>query len=529
MQTINGKTTVDPTELAVFRALVEAFLDEMGEALRHGAFSQNIKERRDYSCALFNSSGDLVLGAAHIPVHLGSMDTSCKAAMQSIDFRDGDAALLNDPYSGGTHLPDITLIIPAFLSQGRNPEFYLGVRAHHADVGGIAPGSLPLSTRLEEEGVVVPPTLVVRDGKIIDKTVEKLATSSRQPNERRGDLRAQISSGSVGMKRLKELARNRGLSSIMLDANELIGHSSRVLQSFLSSKEPTSGNGICIMDDIPGEPGAIIHAYVTLEKNPRPRLKVDFSKSSDQHPGCLNAVPAIVRSAVIFTLRLFLPPDTPVTSGLLEPVDLQIRQGSVLNPGSGAAVAGGNVETSQAIVEALLLALGNMGWDIPAMSQGTMNNVLLGNIGKSDRTFSFYETIGGGAGGSYEKQGESGIQSHMTNTRNTPIETLEREYPLLVREYSFRDMSGGNGKNYGGDGIVREIEILSPAKLTILSHHRKTGPSGAMGGEPGKPGKNILIRDGKETELPARVMVDLKAGDIIRIETPGGGGYGKAC
>jgi len=521
---------IDPGRLAVFRALVEAILDEMGEALRHGAFSQNIKERRDYSCALFNSEGDLVAGAAHIPVHLGSMDTVCRASIAKISMNHGDAIIVNDPYSGGTHLPDITIIVPVFLVQNQNqfdrPEFYLGVRAHHADVGGIAPGSLPLSTRLDEEGLIIPPTLIVKDGKILDSVINELASHSRQPSERSGDLRAQLAAAAVGSKRIKELADTRGIENILVESDGLIAHSARLLTEYLSRCDEGTGTADCIMDSIPGEPGAKISCKVTLTKNPEPKIEFDFTESSDVHPGCLNAVPAIVNSAVIYSLRLFLPEDTPVTCGLLKPVAIKLRKGSVLDPEPGAAVAGGNVETSQAIVECVLDALAGLGWDSPASSQGTMNNVLMGSIDTGDGSFSFYETIGGGAGAFTNYHGESGIQTHMTNTRNTPIEALEREFPIRVKSYSLRGGSGGDGKWRGGDGIIREFEILVPTRLTILSHHRNEGPSGRSGGGPGKPGRNILIRDGVETELPSRVMVYLMEGDVIRIETPGGGGYG---
>jgi 5-oxoprolinase (ATP-hydrolysing) len=523
---INGEGEItDPAQLAIFRALVEAFLDEMGEALREGAFSQNIKERRDYSCAMFDSDGRLVSGAAHIPVHLGSMDTACRAAMSAIQFKPGDVAILNDPYSGGTHLPDITLIFPAFFGLSASPDFYLGVRAHHSDVGGIAPGSLPLSSRLEEEGIVIPPILVVRGGKVIDEVVERLADASRQPDERRGDLLAQISSGMVGLKRLDELARNRGLGRIKRESSGLIDHSERVLLSFLEKQTDGTGSATTFMDAIPDEPGAEIICSVTLTHNPT-HIVFDFTNSSDQHPGCLNAVPSIVNSAVLYTLRLFLPPDTPITSGLLNPVTIKLREGSVLNPGNGAAVAGGNVETSQAITETLLIALGQLGWDILASSQGTMNNILFGNSQDSEFSYSFYETIGGGAGACPDSPGASGIQTHMTNTMNTPVEAIERATPLRIRSYGFRPGSGGSGKMSGGDGIVREFEILTPTRLTILSHHRAKGPDGIAGGNPGAPGRNILIRDGLETELPSRAMIDLQEGDILRIETPGGGGYG---
>ncbi|MCK4719833.1 hydantoinase B/oxoprolinase family protein [bacterium] len=523
----NNNRTEDPppAELAIFRALIEAILDEMGEALRQGAFSQNIKERRDYSCALFNSEGCLVSGAVHIPVHLGSMDTACRAAIDTVDFSQGDAAILNDPYRGGTHLPDLTLIFPSFTSGEKTADFYLGVRAHHSDVGGIAPGSLPLSTKLADEGLVIPPTLVVQNGEVVTEVIEHIANSSRQPDERRGDLLAQISAGMVGLKRLKELAGNRGLDRIKSESSALINHSAKVLLSFLKGQPEGSGAGITSMDEIPLEPGAEIHCNIKLTHNPT-RLDIDFTKSSDQHPGCLNAVPSIVNSAVLYCLRLFLPPDTPITSGLLLPVRIHLRDGSVLNPLEGAAVAGGNVETSQAITEAVLIALGKLGWDVPASSQGTMNNVLMGNSPGSDFNYSLYETIGGGAGATSDSPGASGIQTHMTNTRNTPVEAIERTVPLRIKSYGFRYDSGGNGIYPGGHGIIREYEILTPTRLTILSQHRKYGPDGASGGGPGKCGRNILIRDGHEKELPARTMVDLIEGDILRIETPGGGGYG---
>jgi N-methylhydantoinase B len=267
---------------------------------------------------------------------------------------------------------------------------------------------------------------------------------------------------------------------------------------------------------------------VILSAAPSPDFTIDFTGSSDRHTGCLNAVPAIVRSAVLYVLRLFLPSDTPTTSGLLNPVKLLLRPGSILDPPRGSAVAGGNVETSQAIVEALLLALGNLGWDVPASSQGTMNNILLGSIeSAAGLRFTFYETIGGGAGASKSGPGISGIQTHMTNTRNTPIEALEREFPIRIRKYQFRDGSGGSGGNHGGDGIVREYEILEPTRCTILSGHRLDGPPGSNGGTPGSPGRNVLVRDGVENALPGRVMIDLCPGDILRIETPGGGGWGE--
>ncbi|HDS30264.1 MAG TPA: hydantoinase B/oxoprolinase family protein, partial [Firmicutes bacterium] len=357
--------TSDPAQLAIFRALIEAILDETGEALRHGAFSQNIKERRDFSCALFERHGHLVMGAAHIPVHLGSMDTACKAALEAVEMKPGDAVVLNDPFHGGTHLPDITIIFPAFISNGAEPDFLVGVRAHHADVGGIAPGSLPLSTELSQEGIVIPPTLIVRDGKVIDKTINMIALHSRQPSERAGDLRAQLASGTVALKRLGELAHSRGIERIRAEANHLIVYSSKILASFLRQMKPGAGEGIAEMDEIPGDPGATIKCRVELINDKNLAMKFDFSESSNQHPGCLNATPAIVRSAVLYCLRLFLPHETPTTSGLLKGVKIELRKGSVVDPYPGAAVAGGNVETSQAIVEAVLKALNDMGWDVP--------------------------------------------------------------------------------------------------------------------------------------------------------------------
>jgi len=414
-----------------------------------------------------------------------------------------------------------------FLSDQKlaEPEFFLGVRAHHADVGGIAPGSLPLSNRLSEEGLIIPPKLIVKNGVVLESVVDELASHSRQPVERSGDLRAQLAAASVGLKRLKELADMRGLENILRDADGLIDHSARLLSSHISECREGSANAECVMDSIPGEDGATIACSVKLTHDPEPSLEFDFTKSSDQHPGCLNAVPAIVNSAVIYSLRLFLPDDTPVTSGLLKPVTIKLRKGSVLDPEYGAAVAGGNVETSQAVVESILNALGSIGWNSPASSQGTMNNVLMGSVNSGDGSFSFYETIGGGAGACDGADGESGIQTHMTNTRNTPVEALERDFPVRVISYSLRQDSGGHGKWSGGDGIIREFEILVPTRLTILSHHRKDGPSGRTGGGAGVPGRNVLIRDGVETDLPSRVMIDLIEGDIIRIETPGGGGY----
>jgi N-methylhydantoinase B len=514
---------IDPILLEVYRNKLSSIAEEMGLVLQRSSFSPNIKERRDLSCAIFDAGGRLVAQAEHIPVHLGSMPMSVKRALEELELEEGDVVILNDPFRGGTHLPDITVLEPVFID-GRM-EFIVANRAHHADVGGYSAGSMPLSTHIFQEGLIIPPLKIVEGGRLNRGVMEIILSNVRTPDERKGDLTAQITANSLGAKRLKELALERGIKELRRYAGELIAYSRRIMEQTIRDIP----DGIYEFEDLLEDDGVgneNIRIHLSMEIRDSKAI-LDFSASSDQTGGCLNAVRSITLSAVYYTFISLVDTDIPTNEGCFEPIEVVTREGSILDATFPSAVVGGNVETSQRIVDVVLGALSEaIPERIPAASQGTMNNVAVGGIDpRSGKPFAYYETIGGGMGASAECDGESAIHSHMTNTMNTPVEALEHAYPFFVREYSIRRNSGGNGSRRGGDGIVREIEFLTDVELTVISERRKTRPYGLLGGEEGREGRNILIVDGERREMPSKFHIKLSRGDRFRIETPGGGGY----
>jgi N-methylhydantoinase B len=516
--------TVDAISLAVFKSLFASVAEEMGVTLQRASFSPNIKERLDFSCAVFDQEARMVAQAAHIPVHLGSMPASVAYALQAFDtFQPGDVIVLNDPYRGGTHLPDVTMVSPVFV--GDAVRFFVASRAHHADVGGMSPGSLPLSTELYQEGVIIPPVRLVDAGQRNEGVLALITANSRAPAERLGDLEAQLAAQRVGERRLLALVATHGEERVQQHAEALMDYSRRMTEAVIADipdgvyrfEDALEGDGqrevripICVKITVFGS-----------------QMTVDFSGSAPQVAGNLNAVEAVVRSATWYCVRLLAQEDVPVNHGCFQPVTVIVPPHSLLHPDFPAAVAVGNMETSQRIVDAVLGALAQaLPGRIPAASQGTMNNFTFGGV-VNGQPFVFYETIGGGHSGGPAGDGLSGRHSHMTNTRNTPVEALEYGLPVRVLEYALREGSGGEGRYRGGDGIRRAFEFLSPATMTINSERRTYAPYGLQGGGPGQVGINRLIQDGVETTVGAKATVQVNPGDRVVIETPGGGGWGK--
>jgi N-methylhydantoinase B len=494
----------------------------MGVTLQRASFSPNIKERLDFSCAVFDAKARMVAQAAHIPVHLGSMPASVAAAIEATGtLAPGDAILLNDPYHGGTHLPDVTVVSPIFV--GDAPRFFVASRAHHADVGGISPGSLPLSVELYQEGIIIPPVKVVDAGRRSEALMALITANSRAPDERLGDLEAQLAAQRVGEARLHALIAEHGEAKVQAHAEALMDYAQRMVEATIASIPPGT---YAYEDALEEEEGPIpICCTISVEG---PSMRVDFAGSAPQVAGSLNAVAAVVRSATWYCVRLLADEEVPVNHGCFAPVTVITPPHSVLSPDFPAAVAAGNVETSQRIVDVVLGALAQaLPGRIPAASQGTMNNVTLGGRAEG-RPFVFYETIGGGHGAGPLGDGISGRHSHMTNTRNTPVEALEQELPLHVEAYALRDGSGGGGRHRGGDGIRRVYRFLAAATVTIVSERRRSAPYGLQGGEPGQPGRNVLIRDGVEVPLEGKATFQVAPGDRLVVETPGGGGWGRS-
>ncbi|MFB3916791.1 MAG: hydantoinase B/oxoprolinase family protein [Terriglobales bacterium] len=570
----------DPIELEIFKNIFHSIAEEMGAALRRTAFSPNIKERRDYSCALFDSAGEVIAMGDHMPVHLGSMPASVRAAIDALEFSPGDVAMLNDPFCGGTHLPDITLVSPFYegwstaeggcatqlpcpvarASRGkrrtgngkRTPDFYLAARAHHADIGGAFPGSMGLAREIYQEGLRIPPVKLVSQGQMNRDVLALVLNNVRTPREREGDLGAQIAACNTGSMRLSEICQRYGLNRVRRAAAELLDYSEDVMRAFLARIRRGTFRAEDFLDDdgINSKP-VRISAAVTFHDSatgsrlrPEKRLAlqqkhpcvvtVDFSGTDAQVEGSINAVYAITFSACFYVFRCLVAEDVPATAGLMRPVCIIAPPGTVVNARPPAAVAGGNVETSQRIVDVVLRALSQAMPDrIPAAAAGTMNNLTIGGIfpkddPRSGEPFAYYETVAGGMGARPTKQGVSGVHTHMTNSLNTPAEALEYAYPFRVTRYSLRHGSGGADKFRGGDGIVREIEVLTDASVTILSDRRTRGPYGLYGGRDGAIGKCEVVRGRRGAELlPGKATRRLKKGDRVRIETPGGGGWGR--
>ena len=516
----------DAGKLELYKNLYASIAEEMGVVLCRTAFSPNIKERRDFSCAVFDSSGNMIAQAAHIPVHLGSMPLSVLAAVQSVDIQEGDAIILNDPFRGGTHLPDITLVSPVFIEDtGRS--YFVANRAHHADVGGISPGSMSLSTEITQEGVRIPPVKIMKKGVLDQELLELILANVRTPRERRGDLEAQIAANEIGKRRLTEIVQKYGIDECLQYAAALLDYSEQMMRMAIKRIPDGTYEFHDFMDDDGISDRRIkIGVELIVEDDV---VTVDFTNSDPQVQGSINAVYAITLSAVFYVFKCVGGQDVPPNSGCMRPIELVTRKGSIVDAEFPAAVAGGNVETSQRIVDVMLGALSKaLPDEIPAASCGSMNNVAIGGYDPiRDRNFAYYETIAGGMGARPAKHGISGIHTHMTNTMNTPIEAIEHTYPIQVRQYRLRRGSGGGGKWRGGDGVIREMVALCDAEMTILSDRRKMGPYGLNGGLSGKTGRNILIpQGGAEVDLPSKARVHLNSGDGIRIETPGGGGFG---
>jgi len=517
----------DATKVEIFKNIFHSIAEEMGAALRRSAYSPNIKERRDYSCAVYDANGNVMAMGDHMPVHLGSMPASVAAARAALKFAPGDIAVLNDPFAGGTHLPDLTMVMPVFLRDKKESMFYIANRAHHADIGGALAGSMGPAREIFAEGLRIPAVHLFRHGEISRDVLAMILANVRTPGEREGDLAAQVAACRTGHTRLLEVAKKYGVREVQTYSRFLLEYSENIMKITLQALRP----GVYTAEDFldgDGIDAGTIRIRVRIKIN-RASAEVDFSGSAPQCAGNVNAVEAIAISAVYYVFRCLLAEDVPATSGLIRPIRVIVPRGTIVNAELPAAVAGGNVETSQRMVDTLFRALAKAApGRIPAASQGTMNNLTLG--GRDPKTqvpFAYYETIAGGVGARPGLDGISATHSHMTNSWNTPIEVLEQAYPMRVRSYSIRKNSGGSGKFRGGDGIVREIELLTPMQVGILSDRRDYGPYGLAGGAKGKRGKNELIRNGKSTTLPGKIAFNANKGDILRIETPGGGGHGK--
>jgi len=526
------RTAREAAALSVFDSLLASVAEEMGAVLGRSALSPNIRERRDYSCAVFDARGDLVAQAAHIPVHLGAMPAAVEAVRSLAPFAPGDIAILNDPYLGGTHLPDVTMVSPVF-ERPRPPAGrligYVASRAHQADIGGMEPGSMPLARELVQEGLIIPPLKLYRRGRLNQEALALVLRNVRTPSERQGDLAAQVAAQRAGEARLREMAGRYGAGELRQRMRSLLDYGERLTRHALRLIPDGEYTFEDALDDdgLSGEPVPI---RVRL-RAAGGELEVDFSGSAPERPSSVNAVAAVTRSAVLYVVRTLLPPGAPMNAGCSRPVRLVLPERSVVNSGPGRAVSAGNVETSQRVVDALLGALSAALPDVvPAASSGTMNNVSIGGFdSRRGRPFAYYETLAGGAGAGPSRDGLDAVHTHMTNTLNTPVEALEMTYPFRVLEYAVRRGSGGAGRHRGGDGLVRAYEFLEPAHVTLVTERRRLRPWGLAGGKPGAPGRNTLrSAAGRERRLPAKGPVSVKPGDVLRIETPGGGGWGAA-
>ncbi len=508
----------------------------MGAALRRASFSPNIKERRDYSCALFDPSGVPVAMGDHMPVHLGAMPRSVTAALETLGtLEPGDVAMVNDPFRGGTHLPDITLVAPIHVGCGATAGELLGFvasRAHHSDVGGMSPGSMPLAREIVQEGLRIPPVRLWRRGERDDDLFRLVLANVRTPEERAGDLDAQLASLHAGRTRLLDIVERRGVETVRAAMRELVAYADRLMEAGLERIPDGRWTAEDAVED-DGFGHGPLPIRVTLEVEGG-RARIDFTGSAPQTEGGVNAVAAITESATRYVLRCvveaLLGAAIPAGGGSLRALELILPSGSIVNAEAPASVAAGNVETSQRITDTLLRAFQQALPDhLPALSQGTMNNTTMGGIDpRSGAPFAYYETVGGGMGAGPTGPGLSGVHSHMSNSLNTPIEALEHAYPFAVAGYGLRRGSGGEGRHRGGDGLRRDLRLLTDARVTLLTERRLAGPAGFEGGAPGAPGRNLHIHDGREDILPGKVTFDARAGDVVRIDSPGGGGWGPA-
>ncbi|MCG3163071.1 MAG: Acetophenone carboxylase delta subunit [Acidobacteria bacterium] len=547
---------MDSIKLEIYRSLYTSVAEEMGVSLRRTAFSPNIKERRDYSCAVFDRRGRLIAQGDHMPVHLGSMPMSVRAAIERCEMRPGDVVILNDPYAGGTHLPDVTVVAPVYgktRGQGDKgtrgqeglqrrvslsppllapsspplPLFFVANRAHHADIGGATPGSMGSATEIYQEGIRIPPIRIVRGGELDRDVFNLLLANVRGREEREGDFAAQLGALRVGGERLMEIVERYGFKEADEYASHLVDYASRLMRRTLAAIPDGVYEAEDFLDD-DGESNNPVRIAVRIEIRGE-QAKVDFTGSAPQVNGPINAVEAITVSAVYYVFRCLIAGDVPASAGIIEPIRVIAPSGTIVNALPPAPVAGGNVETSQRIVDTLLKALAQAVPDlIPAASQGTMNNLTIGGWdNRRGREFAYYETIAGGMGARPSADGLSAAHTHMTNSLNTPVEALEYAYPLRIRRYAIRRGSGGKGRHRGGDGVIREIELLTDARVSLLADRRKFAPYGLNGGGPAKKGQAELIEaGGRKRKLPGKFSIRAKRGARVVIETPGGGGCG---
>ena len=518
---------INPVQLEIFKSLFHAIAEEMGATLKRTAFSPNIKERRDYSCAIFDDRGDMVAQGDHMPVHLGSMPLSVKAAIENREIGPGDMVILNDPYKGGTHLPDLTLVSGVFSQ--RKLLFYVASRAHQSDIGGMSPGSMPLAEEIYQEGLRIPPAKLMSNGTINRDVWEIILANVRTPDEREGDLSAMIGANRTGERRLREIVSKYGWNEVSRYVAAILDYTERMTRRAISQIH----NGIYEAEDFLDDDGITnqpiaIRVKIAVKED---LAVVDFSGSDPQTAGSVNAVYAITASVVFYVFRTLVGFAIPSNAGGMRPLRIIAPEGTIVNARPPAAVCGGNVETSQRIVDVLYKCLAQAMPDrIPAASQGTMNNLAFGAIDPRTRhPVAYYETVSGGMGARPTMHGLSGVHTHMTNSLNTPVEALEHTYPVRVLRYSLRHHSGGIGKWRGGDGVVRELRFLTRAQLTVLSERRKFAPYGLNGAEAGAPGVNLIARnDGKTEQLPSKFTRWVEEGDVLSIQTPGGGGWGPA-
>jgi N-methylhydantoinase B len=519
---------IDPITLEVIRNALQSGAEEMGATLKRTGYSPNIKERKDLSCALFNPKAEMIAQAEHIPVHLGAMISSVEMAIQTFskDLYPGDAIILNDPYMGGTHLPDITLISPIFY-EGELLGFSAN-RAHHADVGGISPGSLPgASTEIYQEGIIIPPVKLFEKGELKEDLLALIVKNVRTPEERAGDIKAQVSANKIGEKRVSELVEKYGRETFLTTMEEILNYSERMMRAQIRRFPKGNFKAVDFMDNdgVSDEP-VKLQVQVIVEED---TLSIDFSGTDSQQEGNINAVSAVTASSVFFTVRAITDPSIPANSGCYRPLKIYIPEGTVLNAKPPAAVSAGNVETSQRIVDLLLRAFAQV---IPnrviAGCQGTMNTLTIGGMDpRSGKPYAYCETIGGGQGARPNADGMDGIHTNMTNTLNTPIEAFEIAYPLLVERYELNPSSGGLGQYRGGLGIIRTLRVLDhKVMFSIQSERRKFPPYGLLEGKEGKKGRNFILRGQIKKLFPPKFTVRLNPGDGFQIETPGGGGYG---
>ena len=513
----------DPARLAVWNALLASAAEEMGVTLWRTGHSPNIRERRDYSCAVFDAHGEMVAQAAHIPVHLGAMPESIAAVSTLAPWQEGDIAIVNDPYLGGTHLPDVTLVAPVFA--GGELIGFVANRAHHADIGGMSAGSMPVSTELYQEGIIIPPLKLREGGRLNEALFALILRNVRTPAERRGDFDAQAGALRTGASRLEALAARHGNAELARWMGALTAYAERLTRAAVVEVP----DGEYVAEDVMESAGGTllpIRVRVTVAGD---EVTVDFSGSAEEQAASINAVAAVTRSAVAYCVRCLLPADAPSNEGGFRPIRFILPEASIVNARPQRAVSAGNVETSQRITDVVLAAFAQALPDrIPAASAGTMSNFTFGGVRPDGEPFAYYETVPGGAGAGPGGDGESGVQTHMTNTANTPAESIESAFPVRVRRFELRDGSGGDGLHRGGDGVVREIEFLAGADVSLIGDRRAVGPPGAMGGEAGSHAENARIRAGGAREpLEGQQQLRAGSGDRIEVRTPGGGGWGK--